>query len=114
MAVGFVLVTSVYVIVAVGFALWVPELYETRYRMRGAGVCSTAGRLTTAGVQFVVVALFGWGGVSAVVGLLVVLLIIQALAFALFAIETKQRSLEKIAQEEGDVASASRPVPAAP
>ena len=57
-------------IVAVGFALWIPELFETRYRMRGTGVCNTAGRLTTAGVQFVVVALFGWGGVAAVVGVL--------------------------------------------
>jgi MFS transporter, putative metabolite:H+ symporter len=100
MAVGFVLVTAAYVIVAVGFALWVPELYETRYRMRGAAVCSTAGRLTTAGVQFAVVALFGWGGVSAVVGVLVAMLVFQAVIFAVFAMETRQRALEKIPQSD--------------
>lgn len=104
MATGFVLVTSIYVLLAVGFALYVPELFETRYRLRGAGVCSTAGRLTTAGVQFAVVALFGWGGVAAVVGLLVVLLLVQAIAFALFGVETRQRSLESIA---GDADAAS-------
>jgi len=97
MAVGFVLVTCAYVIVAVGFALWIPELFETRYRMRGAGVCNTAGRLTTAGVQFVVVALFGWGGVAAVVGVLAALLVVQAAIFALFAVETRQRTLESLA-----------------
>jgi putative MFS transporter len=103
MAVGFVLVTSAYVIVAVGFALWVPELYDTRYRMRGAGVCSTAGRLTTAGVQFVVVALFAWGGVQAVVGVLAAMLVLQAVVFALFAVETRQQSLERLSKDDGTV-----------
>jgi putative MFS transporter len=96
MLVGFGLFIGIYIILAVGFALHVPELFPTEYRMRGAGVCSTAGRLATAGVQFVVVSLFAWGGVAAVVGLLVSLLVIQALVFALFGIETKQKSLEAI------------------
>jgi putative MFS transporter len=97
MAVGFVLVTSAYVIVAVGFALWVPELYDTRYRMRGAGVTNTLGRLSTAGVQPMVVALFAWGGVAAVVGVLASALVVLAVVFALFAIETRQRTLESLA-----------------
>ena len=108
MAVGFVLVTSIYVLVAIGFALYIPELFDTRYRLRGAGVCSTAGRLTTAGVQFVVVALFGWGGITAVVGLLVALLIVQAIAFALFGIETKMRPLEQIAPDDPPGAAPAR------
>ena len=97
MAVGFVLVTSAYVIVAVGFALWVPELYDTRYRMRGAGVTNTVGRLSTAGVQPMVVALFAWGGVAAVVGVLAAMLVVLAVVFALFAVETRQRTLESLA-----------------
>jgi putative MFS transporter len=96
MAVGFCLFIGIYIILAVGFALHVPELFPTEYRMRGAGVCSTAGRLATAGVQFVVVSLFAWGGVTAVVGLLVSLLLVQAVVFALFGIETRQKSLEAI------------------
>jgi putative MFS transporter len=97
MAVGFVLVTSAYVIVAVGFALWVPELYDTRYRMRGAGVTNTIGRLSTAGVQPFVVFLFARGGVAAVVGVLAAMLVVQAAAFALFAVETRKRTLESLA-----------------
>lgn len=106
MAVGFVLVTAIYVLVAVGFAIWLPELYETRYRMRGSGVCNTAGRLVTAGVQFIVVALFAWGGISAVVGLLTSLLVLQAIVFALFAMETKQQPLETIPQGDGAAGTA--------
>src|SRR5205807_1632350 len=99
MAVGFGLFVGIYIILAVGFALHVPELFPTQYRLRGAGVCSTAGRLATASVQFVVVALFAWGGVTAVVGLLVSLLLIQGIVFALFGIETKQKSLEEISSD---------------
>jgi len=97
MLVGFVLVTAAYVNVAVGFALWIPELYDTRYRMRGAAVANTLGRLSTAGVQPFVVFLFGWGGVAAVVGVLSAALVVQAIIFALFAIETRQRTLESLA-----------------
>jgi hypothetical protein len=48
-------------------------------------------------VQFVVVALFGWGGVGAVVGVLAALLVVQAVVFALFAVETRKRTLESLA-----------------
>jgi putative MFS transporter len=99
MAVGFLLFTAIYVLLAIGFALHIPELYQTEYRMRGTAVCSTAGRLVTAGVQYIVVALFSWSGVSAVVGTLVALLLTLAVAITLFGIETKQRSLEEIGEE---------------
>jgi putative MFS transporter len=105
MAVGFVLVTSVYVIVAVGFALWVPELYDTRYRMRGAAVCSTAGRLVTAVIQPIIVFLLTRWGVSGVVDVLVALLVVQALAFAFFAVETRQQTLENLAKNDGTAAA---------
>jgi len=98
MAVGFLLFTAIYVLLAIGFALHIPELYQTEYRMRGTAVCSTAGRLVTAGVQYIVVALFAWGGVPAVVGTLVALLLTLAVVVALFGIETKQRSLEEIGE----------------
>ena len=96
MAVGFCLFTGIYLLLAVAFALYVPELFRTEYRMRGAAVCSTAGRLATAFVQFIVVALFGWAGIPAVVALLVGLLILQAVVFFCFGIETRNMSLEEI------------------
>lgn len=97
MITGFFLFIGIYALLAVAFALHVPELFATEYRLRGVGVCSTVGRLSTALVQYVVIALFAWGGVMGVVGLLVSLLLVQALVFLLFGIETKQRSLEEIA-----------------
>jgi putative MFS transporter len=96
MGVGFGLATSVYVFVAVGFALYVPELFTTKYRMRGTAVCATAGRLVTAVVQFVVIAVFTWGGLKAVLTVLIGLLIVQAGVFAAFGVETKGRPLEQI------------------
>jgi hypothetical protein len=41
--------------------------------------------------------MFGWGGVAAVVGVLSAALVVQAIIFALFAIETRQRTLESLA-----------------
>jgi putative MFS transporter len=112
MLTGFLLFTAIYVLLAIGFALHIPELFQTEYRMRGTAVCSTAGRLVTAGVQYIVVFLFAWGGVPAVVGTLVALLLALAIAVALFGIETKQRSLEEIGEAlpatEGAVVMAVR------
>jgi putative MFS transporter len=99
MFVGFLLFTSIYVLLAVGFALHIPELFQTEYRLRGTAVCSTAGRLVTAGVQYIVVLLFAWGGLAAVVGTLVGLLLSLAAVIALFGIETRNLSLEQIADE---------------
>ena len=98
MAVGLCLFAGIYLMLSVGFALYVPELFRTEFRMRGAAVCSTAGRLATACTQFVIVALFGWAGIPAVLGLLVGLLILQAVVFYLFGIETRNRSLEEIGE----------------
>lgn len=97
MAVGFCLFTSIYILLAVAFAIHIPELFPTELRMRGTGVTSTVGRLTTAFVQYVIVALFAWGGLGAVVGTLVGLLLLLAIAITLFGIETAKRSLEEIA-----------------
>jgi putative MFS transporter len=106
MVTGLLLFAGIYLLLSVGFALYVPELFGTEFRMRGAAVCSTAGRLATALSQFVIVALFAWAGMSAVVGLLVGLLVLQAVAFLLFGIETRNLSLEDI-EKAGDSAERS-------
>ena len=41
--VGFGLVTALYILVALAFALYIPELFPTEVRMRGAGFCNTVG-----------------------------------------------------------------------
>jgi putative MFS transporter len=61
-----------------------------------------AGRLVTAGVQFVIITLFAWGGVAAVVGTLAGLLLLLAVVIGCFGIETAQRSLEDISAQPDD------------
>lgn len=99
--VGFLLVTCIYVMVAIAFALYVPELFATEIRMRGAGFCNAAGRFTTIVTPLVVPAIFAASGVLGIVAALSVLLVIQAVSIAYFGIETKQRSLEELRPEPG-------------
>jgi putative MFS transporter len=91
---GFLLVTAIYVMLATGFAMHVPELFPTRYRLRGTAICATAGRIATALVQYVVVAIFAWQGLTGVLTTLAGILVLQAIVFLMFGIETKGRSLE--------------------
>jgi putative MFS transporter len=96
MACGFAIVTCIYAIIALGFAVYVPELFPTAYRLRGAGLCGTSGRIASAGVQFVVVALFANAGLAGVVGLLVAILLVQAIVMFVFGVETARRPLEAL------------------
>ena len=84
--VGFALVTCVYVMVAVAWALYVPELFPTEIRMRGAGFCNTMGRLMTIITPQIVPVIFLRAGVVGVVAMLAALLLIQAIAVAFFAV----------------------------
>jgi putative MFS transporter len=114
--VGFALVTCVYVMVAVAWALYVPELFPTEIRMRGAGFCNTMGRLMTIITPQIVPQIFVGAGVVGVVGLMAALLLIQAIAVAFFGIETRQQSLEALRpqQPEGDAVALDAAVPRSP
>ncbi|WP_245331685.1 MFS transporter [Bradyrhizobium sp. NAS80.1] len=105
--VGFCLVSAIYVMLATGFAMHVPELFPTRYRLRGTAICATAGRIATALVQFAVVAIFAWQGLLGVLGTLAGILVFQALIFLVFGFETKGRALEDVANT-GDVQATRR------
>jgi MFS transporter, putative metabolite:H+ symporter len=94
--VGFALVSCVYVMVAVAWALYVPELFPTEIRMRGAGFCNTMGRLMTIVTPQIVPMIFVNAGVVGVVTMLAVLLLIQAIAVAAFGIETRRQPLEAL------------------
>jgi putative MFS transporter len=94
----------------------VPELFPTRYRLRGTAICATSGRIATALVQYVVVAIFAWQGLTGVLTTLAGILVFQAVIFLLFGFETKGRSLENastVANEPdgGQRALARRPQP---
>lgn len=100
--VGFLLVTAIYVMLATGFAMHVPELFPTRYRLRGTAICATAGRVTTALVQFAVIAIFAWKGLVGVLMALAGILLFQAVVFLIFGFETKGRALEEVSGASGE------------
>ena len=96
---GFALVTSIYVLVGVAWSLYVPELFPTVIRMRGAGLCNTLGRLFTILTPQITTLLFAWAGVTAVVGYVVALLVLQVIVVLAFGVETKQMPLEMLEDE---------------
>lgn len=94
--VGFLLVVSIYILVALLFAIYIPELFPTDLRMRAVGLCNTLGRTATIFTPFLVVFLLRAHGVAGVVALMIGLLVVQILAVWLFGIEPKQRRLEEM------------------
>ena len=88
--------------VAVAWALYVPELFPTEIRMRGAGFCNTMGRLMAIITPQIVPVIFVRAGVIGVVGMLAALLLIQAIAVAFLGIETRQQSLEALRPQPSD------------
>jgi putative MFS transporter len=100
----------------VAWALYVPELFPTEIRMRGAGFCNTMGRLMTIITPQIVPVIFVRAGVVGVVGMLAALLLIQAIAVAFFGIETRQQSLEALRPQhsECDAIALDTAVPRSP
>ena len=107
---GFALVTSIYVLVAVAWSLYVPELFPTVIRMRGAGFCNTLGRMFTILTPQITTLLFGLAGVAAVVSYVVGWLLLQVIVVLAFGVETKQVPLEML---EDELASGDLMEPAA-
>jgi len=92
--IGVLLIASFYFVSTIGFSTYVPEIFPTALRLRGAGVCSMAGRAAAVAAPQACAALFSSGGVGAVTGALSAMLVVQALIIALFGVETTGRSLD--------------------
>ena len=93
---GFLLVVCIYILVALLFAIYIPELFPTDVRMRALGLCNTIGRSATIFTPFLVVFLFRSHGVAGVVALMIALLLIQIAAVHFFGLEPKLRRLEDL------------------
>ena len=94
--VGFVLTVPIYVLVALLFGIYIPELFPTELRLRGSGICNTFGRGATIVTPFLVVALYQEGGVGGVMNLMVALLVIQIVVVGVFGMEPARRRLEEL------------------
>jgi putative MFS transporter len=95
---GFLLVTAIYVMVAIAWGMYVPELFPTSIRMRGAGFCNTLGRFMTILTPQITTWLFAGYGIVAVLAFVVSLLLLQAIVVMFLGIETKQQPLEALSE----------------
>ncbi|MFM0494534.1 MFS transporter [Paraburkholderia caledonica] len=94
---GFLLFTLTYLMVALGIATYIPELFATENRMRANGIAGCAGRITGICAPQLVVMMYAAGGVKDVLTMIIGTLVVLAVVLAAFGIETNRRSLEDIA-----------------
>ena len=95
-AVGFGVTTCIYVTSALGVACYVTELFPTRLRLRGVGMCNALGRLANVGVPYLVVMVYSMAGLLGVVSFMAVLFAALVIVLVCFGIETRMRSLEEV------------------
>jgi putative MFS transporter len=95
--VGIALTMPIYVLVALLFGVYIPEMFPTEVRLRAAGICNTFGRAATIVTPFMVVSLFTDHGVTGVLAMMIGLLAVLIVAVALLGIEPRRRSLEELA-----------------
>jgi len=99
MVCGAALVIPIYVLTALLFGIYIPELFPTEVRLRASGICNTFGRAATIGTQFLIVPLFERYGMAGVLALMIALLVLQIVAIAGWGIETRGRTLEDVAAD---------------
>jgi MFS transporter, putative metabolite:H+ symporter len=102
MLTGFLLIIPIYVLVALLFAIYIPELFPTEVRLRASGICNTFGRGAIIFTPFLVVALFRSHGVGGVLVFMIGLLIVEILVVLTLGVEPKKRRLEEIESEASD------------
>jgi putative MFS transporter len=99
MVTGFLLIVPIYVLVALLFAIYIPELFPTEVRLRASGICNTFGRGAIIFTSFLVVALFKSHGVGGVLVFMIGLLVVEILVVLALGVEPKRRRLEEIEVE---------------
>ncbi|MBB3457243.1 putative MFS transporter [Rhizobium sp. BK313] len=108
--VGFALTVPIYILVAVLFGIYIPELFPTEVRLRASGICQTFGRGATIVTPFIVVSLFQSHGISGVLVLMIGLLAVQIIVVAILGIEPRSRRLEELMEAETGIAQSTVPV----
>jgi putative MFS transporter len=101
MAVGFTLIVPIYVLVALLFAVYIPELFPTEIRLRASGICNTFGRGAIIFTSYIVVALYKSRGVGGVLVYMIGLLVVEILVVLTLGVEPRKRRLEEIENETG-------------
>ncbi len=95
---GLALTIPIYVLVAVLFGVYIPELFPTEVRLRASGICNTFGRGATVLTPFLVIALFTDYGVKGVLALMVGLLAVLIGTVLALGVEPAGLRLEEVAE----------------
>ncbi|MGA7324806.1 MAG: MFS transporter [Rhodomicrobium sp.] len=96
LATGSCLILCIYILVAILYGVYTPELFPTEVRLRANGICNMFGRGATIISPFIVVALFKAYGVAGVTAFMSGLLLLQIIVVAAWGIEPARRSLEDL------------------
>ena len=92
---GLLLTIPIYVLVAALFAVYVPELFPTEFRLRGVGICNAAGRSASIIVPLFVAPIFTEFGVGGVLTMMVVALFVMIIVVASLGEEPERRPAEE-------------------
>src|SRR5215472_17581831 len=95
-ATGFCLLLAIYVLVALLYGVYTPELFPTALRLRANGICNMLGRGATIVSPFIVVTLFRAYGVAGVTSFMIGLLIVLIAAICAWGVEPARLALENI------------------
>ena len=95
---GFCFVVAMNVAITLKAGVYTPELFPTRLRTSGVGIAHATGRVATILSPYLIGFLFTSFGEGAVFLAISGFLLLLAAAIALLGIETRQRSLEEIAE----------------
>jgi MFS transporter, putative metabolite:H+ symporter len=104
LSVGFVLIVAIYVLTALSFGVYTPELFPTEIRLRANGICNTIGRAATVVSPFVVGWLMVHYKLPGVVWLMIALVVIQIIVVWGWGVEPRNRTLEDVAAPEAKTA----------
>jgi putative MFS transporter len=95
--IGFLLTIPIYVLVAVLFAVYVPELFPTALRLRGVGICNAVGRSASIIVPLLIGPLFANFGIPGVLAAMSIALFAMCIVVAALGTETRIQKLSMAA-----------------
>jgi MFS transporter, putative metabolite:H+ symporter len=95
--IGFFLTIPIYILVAVLFAVYVPELFPTALRLRGVGICNAVGRSASIIVPLLVVPLFANFGIPGVLTAMSSALLAMCVVVGALGTETRIQKLSMAA-----------------
>jgi putative MFS transporter len=97
--IGFCLTVPIYVLVALSFGVYIPEMFPTEVRLRASGITNMVGRGAAVVVPPLVLFLFTRNGVAGVLAFMVALTVVQIVVVATIGIEPRNRGLEELDED---------------